>query len=118
MATFPAYAKVTMSPFSEKRETALLRSDMESGPPKQAKIKSRVLVERSISILILSKANYIAFVTWFSTTINEGADWFSWTDPVTGMVKDARFVGGGMESTPVAGNMEIWNIPAKIETWG
>lgn len=118
MATFPSYARVRMTPFSEKRETALLRSEMESGPPKQAKIKSRVLVERTLSITLTSRADYDAFITWFSVTINEGADWFSWTDPLTRVVKDARFVGGGLDATPVEGNSEVWTIPTKIETWG
>lgn len=118
MSAFPSYAKIRISPFSEKRESALLRSDMESGPPKQARVKSRVLVERPVAILLESRANYDAFITWFSDTLHEGADWFSWTDPITNVVKDARFVGGGFEATPVEGNAEVWIIPIKIETWG
>ena len=117
MATFPAYAKILAAGFAEQRESALLRTEMESGPPKQAKIKSRVMVVRPVSILLQSRADYMSFVEWFSETLNEGANWFDFTDPVTNTVKQARFVGGGLEASPQAG-LTLWTIDTKIETWG
>ena len=117
MATFPTYAKILASGFAEQRESALLRTEMESGPPKQAKIKSRVMVTRPVSILLQSRADYLSFVDWFRTTLNEGADWFDFTDPVTQTVKSARFVGVGLEASPQSGLM-LWTINTKIETWG
>ena len=117
MATFPAYAKILASGFAEQRESALLRTEMESGPPKQAKIKSRVMVTRPVNVLIKSRSDYLSFVTWFSKTINEGSAWFDFTDPVTNTIKQARFVGGGLDATPQAG-LTLWAIPLKIETWG
>ena len=117
MATFPTYAKILADGYAEQRESALLRTEMESGPPKQAKIKSRVLVTRPVSILLRSRADYLNFVTWFSKTLHEGSDWFDFTDPVTRTVKLARFVGGGLEASPQAG-LTLWTIGTKIETWG
>ena len=117
MATFPAYAQLLATGFAEQRESALLRTEMESGPPKQAKIKSRVMVTRPVTILLSSKADYQSFVEWFSTAIDEGADWFDWRDPVSGAVKQARFVGGGIEATP-SGVFSAWTINTKIEAWG
>ena len=117
MATFPAYAKILASGFAEQRESALLRTEMESGPPKQAKIKSRVMVTRPVSILLQSRADYLSFVDWFAEDLNEGSDWFDFTDPVTHTVKQARFVGGGLEASPEAG-LTLWTINTKIETWG
>ena len=117
MATFPIYAKILAAGFAEQRESALLRTEMESGPPKQAKIKSRVLITRPVSILLQSRADYLRFVDWFSVTLNEGADWFDFTDPVKRTVKRARFVGGGLEASPQAG-LTVWTINTKIETWG
>ena len=117
MATFPAYAKILASGYAEQRESALLRTEMESGPPKQAKIKSRVMVVRPVNILIQSRADYLSFVDWFVEDLNEGSAWFDFTDPVTNTVKQARFVGGGLEATPQSG-LTLWTIPLKIETWG
>ena len=117
MATFPNYVKLLANGYQEQRESALLRTEMESGPPKQARIKSRVMVTRPVEIMVNSKADYQAFVTWFSTAINEGSDWFDFTDPVTRTVKQGRFVGGGLEATPSGGG-KVWSIKAKIETWG
>lgn len=117
MPSFPSYAKILSTGFSEKRESALLRTEMESGPPKQARIKSRVLVERAVAILLMSNADYIAFVAWFSEALNEGVAWFDFKDPVSQMTKQARFVGGGLEGTP-SGALSTWTINTKIETWG
>ena len=117
MATFPTYAKLLADGYAEQRESALLRTEMESGPPKQAKIKSRVMVVRPVNVLIQSRADYLSFVTWFKDTLNEGSSWFDFTDPVDRAVKQARFVGGGLEASPQAG-MTLWTIPLKIETWG
>lgn len=117
MATFPSYAKILQSGFSEQRESALLRTEMEDGPPKQARIKSRVMITRPVTILLQSRADYLAFIAWFSETIHEGADWFDWTDPVSGTVKSARFVSDVLQATP-AGGLSVWSVTAKLETWG
>lgn len=119
MASLPSYAKMRHQGFAEQRESALLRTDMESGPPRQAKVKSRVLVTRQVVIDIDSGTNYAAFKTWFGTTINEGADWFEWTDPVDGVLKQARFAGGGFSGAPVSTSVAgKWLLRASIETWG
>ena len=66
--------------------------------------------------MLNSLADYNSFITWFQDTINYGADWFDWTDPVDGIEKSARIVGGlGKEATPVP--VSKWVIDAVIETW-
>ena len=118
MPTFPAYAKIELGSFGEKRDSAVLRTTMESGPPRQARINSRVMVTRSCTIWCDSKADYLAFVAWFKTTLQEGALWFDWTDPVSGTVKQARFVGEGLEAQTVNAAFGFWKMTLKIETWG
>ena len=44
MATWPSYAGIRHEGFAEQRESALMRTEMESGPPRQTKVRSRVLV--------------------------------------------------------------------------
>lgn len=91
---------------------------MESGPPRQAKVRSTVMMTRTCNIYIEGLSNYLAFKTWFSSTLSEGASWFNYSDPVTGTVVQARFVNGGFTATPMLGGMSAWQVQAKIESWG
>jgi hypothetical protein len=118
MASFPTYAKIMRDGYAEQRASALLRTEMESGPPKQAKIKSRVMVTRPVAILLDTQADYASFLTWYATTINEGADWFDYSDPITGTTLTARFVGGGFTAQPLAAATGPWRLQAQLESWG
>ena len=118
MEAWPAYAKIKFENFAENRDSGLMRTDMETGPAKQVRIKSLVMVTRPVKIRLESLVNYQAFVVWFSTNINEGADWFNWTDPVSGAVKIARFAEGGLKAQPLAGTLGYWEISQSLETWG
>lgn len=117
MAAFPSYARVLLAGFNQARESGVTRTQMESGPPKQLKTKSRVLVTRSVRVLFNSKTDFLTFVTWFQSTVNFGADWFTWTDPVDGVSKNARIVGSLGREAPVAGGDGAWSVDAQIETW-
>lgn len=117
MAAFPSYASIALTGYAEQRESALMRTQMESGPPKQAKVRSRVMVTRPATILLASLSDYQSFVLWFAQTIHEGADWFDFTDPVDGATKSARFVGGGLNAIPNQ-SKNAWSIKTSIETWG
>lgn len=117
MATLPAYVQILIDGYAQKRESALLRTEMEYGPPKQAKVKSRVMVTRSVKMYVASKVNFQSFETWYRDDINEGSSWFDMTDPVSGSTVNARFVGGGYTATPMSAKMEDWQISAEIESW-
>jgi hypothetical protein len=114
---FPTYAKLLHEPYRVQREPAVLRTDMESGPPKQAKLKSRVMVTRELAYAFGSITDYTNFLTWFKTDINRGASWFDWTDPVDGVVKQARIVAGTLDEERPNRQMDVWVISFKIETW-
>lgn len=113
----PDYAKIARNGFAVQRQSAVLRSEMESGPPKQAKILSRVLVTRSVVFMLDSLADYNSFLAWFRDDISRGAAWFSWTDPVDGAAKLARIVGGVLESEAPAESTRYWRVSCKLETW-
>lgn len=117
MATWPTYAKFLADDFAVRRESALRRTDMETGPAKQARVRSRVLVQRSGQVLLESKADYLAFIDWYAEDIAEGAAWFDWTDPVDNTLKTARIVAADLEQTPLAA-LTIWRVRLTIETWG
>lgn len=120
MATpsLPTYALIQFDGFAEQREPASIRTEMESGPPRQAKIKSRVMVRRPVSLLFKSRANYQAFIEWFSKDLNEGNNWFSFLDPVSGTNKTGRFVSSTVEGKPLNAALTWWSIKLQIEVWG
>lgn len=116
--SFPSYAKILLSGYQQQRESALLRSDMESGPARQSKVRSRVMITRTCNIHLSSLSDFQAFETWYSTQLNEGSSWFSYIDPIDGSSKQARFVGGGYTSMPLGLANGSWQVNAKIESWG
>ena len=118
MAAFPAYAKLVFNGFQRERDTAVVRTPMDGGLPKQAKVRSRVMVTRPVIYQFDSLADYNSFITWFTTTINRGVSWFDWTDPVDSTVKQARIVGGKLDyERPRRKNLDRWEVGFKIETW-
>lgn len=119
MSSLPAYVKIRLEGFAEQRESGLLRTEMESGPVKQVRIKSRVMVTRPVQLLFDTKADYLSFVTWYRDTIHEGADWFDFTDPVSNTTKSGRFDGNGIDAAPTSAIAGAWIIRGlKIESWG
>lgn len=116
-ATLPVYARIMFDSYSQKREPAVLRTDMESGPPRQAKIRSRVMLTRTVRIVIESLANFQAFETWFKEDIQYGSLFFNMRDPVSKTTVEARFVGGEYTARPLTGTLTLWQIDASIESW-
>jgi len=117
MATFPTYAKLLHSPYRVTRDPAVLRTDMESGPPKQAMLRSRVMVTREVRYAFGSIADYKNFIIWFNTAIARGAAWFDWPDPIDDSVKQARIVGGNIEEEQPNKTLDVWVLKFSIETW-
>lgn len=118
MADFPSYADILIDSYSVSKESALLRTEMESGPPKQAKIKSKVMVTHNVQIYIATKADFQLFESWYATDISQGADWFNFVNPITGSTVSARFKNGGYNATPMSAKLEQWKVSAQIEMWG
>lgn len=119
MPTWPSYAHILHAGYSVTRESALQRTDMESGPPKQARVRSRVMVRRALTVRLDAKADYLNFIDWFAVTIKEGALWFDWTDPIDGQSKPARIVASeGIDQSPLGPRQSQWRVPLIIETWG
>jgi hypothetical protein len=119
MAAFPAGLILLLPEYGEQAESALERTPMESGPPKQAQVRSRVMVQVSGRILFTSAAQYASFRTWFRVDIKNGADWFDWTDPRTGTLRQARFVAGRERgrTTDYRGTLDLTELPITLEYW-
>lgn len=118
MAAFPA-VKHYWQDFAEQRATALGRTEMDVGPPKQARQKSRVMVQVKMKLAFYSKAELDAFLSFFVTDVKHGALWFDWTHPRTGQVLQARFVGG-QELAPIEhrrATLDLIDLPILLEYW-
>jgi hypothetical protein len=114
---FPNYAVLIFKGFAIKRPSALNRTQMENGFAKQAKVKSRVLVARSVIYQLNSAGDYASFLAWFRDDVNYGASWFDWTDPGDGTVKNGRIVNGQIDEIPQRKALDRWQIGMSIETW-
>ena len=118
MAAFPAYGRLS-GKYGEKPTSAVLRTEMESGPAKQAKIHSRSMVTRAVT-MIFTSTEYTSFMTWFRDSISRGADWFDWTDPIDDTLKQARIVKGELEADSFSkseGDLLSWEVKFLLETW-
>lgn len=118
IATWPEYAKIMADGFGVSRDALAVRSEMESGPPKQLQVKTRGMVQRTFRALLNSRAEYLAFLEWYKTTIRAGADWFWFRDPVTKQTVEARIVNGlGQENPLIPGRITHWTVQITIEVW-
>jgi hypothetical protein len=117
MAAFPSYAVLLGQNYTETPDSAVQRTNMENGPPKQLKFKSRVIVTIAAVYALKSMTDYTNFVDWFRNTINFGADWFDWTDPKTGSTVTARIVNGQYSAQAVNPDGSYWQLTMSIEYW-
>lgn len=115
MATFPVEGLLLLDGFSEQPRPGVLRTDMDSGPPKQAPIESLLLNQRPVVYLFKSKADYQTFFSWWRDTIVR-TGWFDWTDPVSATTKRARIAGGQIQPRPRRGDLGSWEVSMVLET--
>lgn len=120
MATWPTYARLKFRPFAEQRESGLLSTEMESGPPKVVVVKSRVMVRRPVEVGFRGRADYLAFLSWFRTDLKQGSKWFDWLDPVTNTVRQARIAKGELGDASPVRPLSVdggWRLTLTLETW-
>ena len=118
IATWPEYAKIMADGFGVSRDPLTVRSEMESGPPKQLQVRTRGMVQRSFRALLTTREDYLAFLSWFKVTIRAGADWFWFRDPVSKQTVEARIVNGlGQENPLIPGKISHWAIQVTLEVW-
>lgn len=117
MATFPSYLKLLHGGPRIVRESAVLRTDMESGPAKQAQVRSKAIVTGEFQYACATLADYQAFKTWWKTDAARGANWFFWTDPEDDASKLARVPGGVIDEEVPNKTLDVWVLKFKLEWW-
>lgn len=77
--------------YSFSSQNGALRSDMDIGP---AKVRRRftATVERHSGDIVMTKAQFNTWKTWFNSTIGQGALDFNFTHPLDGTAIVARIV--------------------------
>ena len=118
MATLPSYVRILFDQYAEQKESGIIRTEFESGVPRQAKFKSRTLKTRSARLFIEGKGNFLSFETWFVEDLAQGALFFDFVDPVRGQTLQGRFVGGVYNARPMTAALDLWEVDCRIETLG
>jgi hypothetical protein len=117
---WPTYAEIQFAGYAEQPESAVIQTEMDDGPAKLRRTKSRVMVRRPITAHLRTLSAYQSFMTWFRAAdqANRGAAWFDWTDPVDGVTKLARIMGGQItEARPIRVGLQGWMVAMTLETW-
>lgn len=91
MASWPGTLPQTiLATATRTRQSGRVRSSMDSGPAKQRQRLTAVTKNYDAQI-ILTGAQLTTFNTFYETTIGNGTDSFTWTDPFTGSSETLRF---------------------------
>lgn len=115
MASLPSYARILQDGYGEESDFGVLRTEMDNGIAKQRARYSKAIVTRDVQIVVMNKTDKAAFDAWLRDDLNGGAAWFGFTDPLDGVTKQARLVGGKIKwSSPGV----VWIASGQIETLG
>jgi hypothetical protein len=118
MAVFPSDVRFILAGAGVAESSLVERSDQERGPAKVRRVESDPTVTVSGTLLFRSAATLNDFRKWYysRTGGNAGAGWFDWPDPLTGAVRQARFVAASLGPiTPVVGQFGVSTRAASIE---
>jgi hypothetical protein len=81
---------------TETAAPVIARSEVDRGIPKQRRVQADPLITLSLTVYFDAAAEQQDFEDWFYSAegANAGAAWFDFTHPRTGVVVQARVVGG------------------------
>ena len=118
MAAFPSYGEFLLDGFGEQPESPLVRTNMESGPVKQAKLRSKIRVVRNVTYRF-TNAEYVTWKTWHKTTVAFGALWFDWINPLDGATVQGRIINGLYNAISFDGGDGTlkWDVGFALETY-
>lgn len=93
MAAWVGIGKFLLDGYGEEPQLSHLRTEMEGGIPKQRPRSSLEMMKRAATVLF-TQSEYAQFKTWRRDTVNNGTDWFTLDDPLDGVSKSFRIIGG------------------------
>lgn len=100
MATWPASLPQTLllEGLTRKRQPGRVRSEMDSGPPKQRSRFTATAKHFDAVQLNMTGAQLTTFYTFYEDTLGQGAAGFTWIDPITDASATLRFKGEPQET--------------------
>lgn len=114
MANFPTLSVPYPDfPINEGREDSVLRSPFEGGYTQTRAAHTRIKRTWSVNYNLLSTVDKELIEDFFDTTVNGGADSFTWTSPIDDVAYTVRFAPGGFYSSYVSYNR--WNVRISLE---
>jgi hypothetical protein len=103
--------------YAEQKESGVIRTQFENGPPRQARFKSRTLKTRNCQLYIDGNQNFQNFESFVVNDLAQGALFFNFTDPLTGQTAEGRLVGGMYSAAPIGVPPNRWVVSCQIESW-
>lgn len=108
---FPAISSPSW-PITRIREDNMLRSQMENGIVQTRPKFTRTKDGWELEWKAMSNTDHSTFVTFFETTLSNGALSFNWTHPITNVTKEYR-----IEAPPEESNYDLtwWTVSFTIK---
>ncbi len=88
---WPATLPDCVESWNETERPAVVRTDMDAGPPKVRRRFTAPMREIEVT-MNLRNDQYSAFRDFFDVTLGQGVNWHSFRHPFTGAVEPFRFV--------------------------
>src|SRR3546814_18493632 len=102
LPVWPPYVKgIVRDGYRETPDYGVLRTEMDAGLAKQRARFSKPIKTRECTLIVTSTALKQDFEAWFEQDLAGGAGWFTFPDPVDGVEKSARIVGGAIRWKPI-----------------
>jgi hypothetical protein len=116
MIIFPTYPQLTFDDGHKKvYESNVNRSEFESGHIRQVRRNGKAFVTRKLKYFLCSKSEQEQFELFYKNTLNYGANYFLWVDPVDGVKKRARIRNGSLEIEAFNANYTSFLASFEIE---
>ncbi len=100
MAVFPSWVMFNPREVVDEPAPVVLRSEMERGVAKQRRFAADAVSTLQLPAIFSSLQRAQDFEAWYD---REGYAWFDFTHPFTGVVVEARIVGGLGALRPLGG---------------
>lgn len=117
MATFPSTQRILWPDGDEMPLSVVARSAVERGIAKQRRTQSDTVISKTIALLFESVQEVQDFEDWFYSPAgaDAGAAWFDFTLPRTGVVVQARVVGGELGALQMMAHQRAYRRSLPLE---
>lgn len=110
METFPTYPFLLFDGYSVDHGSHVQRTEFDKPPGKQYRRFTRRLERRPVTYGFKTYADYQSFLNWVYVTLNGGADYFQWVEPVHGTILTMQILEGSLQSVPIDIMTTRWDV--------